>query len=117
MSYSGYAKYDDSEDDVMLEPRLLEYIQKKKYYKQNSIDVDTLNKDYNISKPDMIKIRAYLRGDKNTNYASHQDFVDTSDAVFPSDQLKKDPRLKRIKENMKIHTEQFHILKAMGQGI
>lgn len=99
MSYNSYANYDD-DDKLMLEPRLYEYLQKKKYYQQNDIETNDLKNEYAISKDDMVKIRAFLRGeDAQNNY--HQEFIDISGAQFPSSSFKKDPRFDRIKEKQK----------------
>ena len=40
-----------------LEPRLIEYIQKKKYFKKNNIHDDLIEREFNISKADIEKIK------------------------------------------------------------
>lgn len=97
-SFEGSDYYDcNKKDKISIEPRLLEYINKKKYYKQNSIESDTLERDYNISDYDKLRIKAYLKGDRDKNLR-FQDYVDTSQSYFPSDLLKADPRFDRIKK-------------------
>ena len=95
--------YDCSkDDDIAMEPRLLEYIQKKKYYTENDIATESLDRDYLITNKDMIKIRSFLRGDKNVdNNNKYHDFIDTTESEFPSQNLKKDPRFDRIKQKQK----------------
>lgn len=96
-STSNY--YDYSKDDnISIEPRLLEFIKKKKYYNDNDIANDTLDHEYMITSQDMIKIRSYLRGDKKTETNKYQDFIDTTSSDFPSQKIKKDPRFDRIKQ-------------------
>ena len=98
MSFEDSNYYDcNKKDKISIEPRLLEYINKKKYFMENSIESETLEKDYNISEYDKLRIKAHLKGtrDKNLRF---QDYVDTSQAYFPSELLKKDPRFDRIKK-------------------
>lgn len=105
MSFDGSDYYDcNKNDSISLEPRLSEYINKKKYYKQNSIESNTLEKDYNISDYDKLRIKAHLKGSRGKNLR-HQDYVDTSQAYFPSDLLKKDPRFDRIKKKQQKNKE------------
>ena len=77
--------YDCTKDDeISLEPRLGEYLKKKKYFKENGIESDTLEQEYYITNKDMQKIRAYLRGDKCTDNNKYQDYVDPTKSDFPS---------------------------------
>jgi len=51
---------------IMLEPRLQEYLKKKKYYKQNNIEpCISLEREFQISHRDKRALRAFLRGNKN----------------------------------------------------
>lgn len=107
MSYLDSNYYDCNKNDEMgLEPRLLEYIKKRKFFKENNINNDYLDKEFAITKTDISKIKAYMKGDKK-NYTDnhHSDYVDMSSASFPSSELKKDPRLDRIKAKQKKETE------------
>lgn len=88
--------------DIGLEPRLLEYMNKRAYYKDNMIEPNVpLEKEYQITDKDVRLIRAYFRGDKN-KHDKFQDMVDTTSSVFPSTELKriaqKDERFERIKK-------------------
>jgi hypothetical protein len=51
---------------IMLEPRLREYLIKKKYYKNNNIRTDvSLEQTFQISRTDKKKLKQYLIGKKN----------------------------------------------------
>ena len=63
------------DDDVTLEPRLNEYLKKKKYFQENDIQSEHLEKEYTITDKDMIKIRAHIRNDKK-NSKSNEDLID-----------------------------------------
>lgn len=90
--------YDFSkDDDISLEPRLMEYLKKKKYFKEHGIEKENLERDFQITDKDMFKIRAHYRGDKKGESRT-SDYVDPSNATFPSSEFKKDPRFDRIKK-------------------
>lgn len=106
MSYLNSNYYDcNMNDDLGLEPRLLEYIKKKKFFKENNIEVDFLDKQFSISKNDLTKIKAFMKSDKKNYIDSHTDMVDMSTATFPSSHLQKDTRLERIKAKQKKETD------------
>lgn len=97
--------YDLTKDDIDigLEPRLLEYLKKKQYFKEHGIEINNLERDFEISKADMTKIKMYLKG-VNPN-SKHVDYVDPSASSFPSSKMAKDPRFDRIKNKQK-HDEE-----------
>lgn len=106
MSYLDSNYYDCNKDDeIGLEPRLLEYIKKKKFFKENRIEVEFLDKEFAITNADILKIKAFMKGDKKNYVNGHSDIVDMSGATFPSSELKKDPRLERIKAKQRKETE------------
>jgi hypothetical protein len=84
----------------MLDPRLSEYLKKKKYFRDNGIEIHQLEKEFNITDRDSMRIRAYFRGDKkkspHTKNGIYQDLIDPTEADFPSSKFKKDARLDRI---------------------
>jgi hypothetical protein len=92
-SYHDFSK----DDDIDLEPRLVEYLKKKKYNKKFGIDVSNLEKDFNIIDSDMVRIRSHFRGDKKGTIRL-SDYIDPSSATFPSNSFKKDDRFDRIKK-------------------
>lgn len=56
-------------DDIMLEPRLQEYIKKKEYYRENNITpCISLEKEFQISRSDITKIKTFVSGNKNINH-------------------------------------------------
>lgn len=103
MSHLDSDFYDyEKDDEIGLEPRLTEYLKKKKFYQKNGIEADDLEKEYDITKKDMMRIRSHLRGDKKMyNERQHEDYIDPSLAEFPSAEFKKDPRFDRIKIKQK----------------
>ncbi len=106
MSYLDSDFYDcNKNDDIGLEPRLMEYIKKLQFFKENGIDTSLLKREFAITEIDISKIKAYQKGDKSKYSNCHTDMVDFSKAQFPSSELKKDPRLERIKAKQRKETE------------
>lgn len=92
----------ECENGICLEPRLQEYIKKKKHYKKNNIHVDLpLEKQYNITGGDVKLIKAFLKGDKSVyNYDQKEEYIDsfecdTGFAMDPDERYRADPRFKR----------------------
>ena len=99
-----FAQTEDT--SIMIEPRLLEFITKQKYYEENNImPTIPLEKEYRITDQDIIKIRGFYRGDKNKGQDRFQDFVDPAYSTFPSSDLKKDKRLRKIKKKQQMDRE------------
>jgi len=92
-------------DSIELEPRLLEYLNKKKNYKRNGVMVENLEKSYQISEQDKFQIKSYLNRDKKGYNLRHQDFVDPTKSMFESDIPKTDIRLERIKHKQQKDNE------------
>lgn len=90
--------------NLFMEPRLQEYLNKKKYYNENNIETQIpLEKQYNISKEDKTLIHDYLKNKKVYKYNEkdkYLDLVDTTDQKFPSKNFKEDPRFERFKKKM-----------------
>lgn len=109
--------------DIGLEPRLIEYMNKRSYYKDNMIEpVVPLEKEYRITDKDIRLIRAYYRGDKNKT-DKFQDMIDTTQTLFPSTQLKRETqqderfeRLKKKQQRDKDANEQRHNYGIMHQS-
>lgn len=84
---------------ISLEPRLSEYLNKKKFFEENNIDIDNLERKYSITKRDLVRIEAYQKGDlKSYNKTLDDDINPNSEVQFESEKLEKDPRLDRIKQ-------------------
>jgi hypothetical protein len=87
--------------ETKLEPRLIEYLKKKQFYKENGIETqnNTMEKEFSIDKNDIIKIKNYLQGKKLKKNQVHSDMIEQniSNNHFPSEELKADSRLQKIK--------------------
>lgn len=88
---------------MMLEPRLTEYLEKKNFYQANNILPNiSLEKEYNITDTDLRKLNLLNKNIKTDNsnikQYQHQDFVDSTNEVFPSALLLKDARLDKLKK-------------------
>ena len=106
-----------NDTNLDLEPRLVEYLKRKKFYEEQDINTVSLERQYQISKQDLKIISEYQNRDNrdnNTcnsgerqyiqrrvkNYDENTDLIDCSKARFPSNNTY-DPRLERINEKMK----------------
>jgi hypothetical protein len=88
-------------NDIMLEPRLLEFLRKKEYYKKNNINsAISPEKEYMITNNDIKKIKMFIRGQKDIyNNKHHELNTNTFNKTkFPSARFKKDKRVKNIKK-------------------
>lgn len=101
--------FESSHSEMSLEPRLQEYIEKKKYYRDNDVEPCVpLEKEYQITSLDLQIIRAYLKGDtqiyekvakmhssnsSNSNYNKER-------FEFPSKELLKDKRVPKMKKEL-----------------
>jgi len=92
----------DKTTRLSLEPRLREYIKKKKYYRENNIDDQFIERDFSISKADIATIKKYMssKNNKHTPESYHTDYVEQS-KTFPSEHFKKDKRMEMIKKKQK----------------
>ena len=93
--------------NIMLEPRLQEYIKKRKYYKDNNIEPSIpLEREFSITSNDKKLLRAFLGG--NTNVYKQEQYEKIMaekkrNPNFPSSTFKEDPRvLKPIKQENKV---------------
>ena len=93
-------------DGIMLEPRLMEYINKFKFFQENDIDQTvSLEKQYSITSDDKRRVKKYLRGKRDlytrNKLSKDKHFIDTSEAEFETDNdFKKDPRYLRLQKKM-----------------
>lgn len=88
---------------INLEPRLQEYIRRKRFNQENSIDPDIPEeKEFCITKQDMKIIRDYEKG-RGVKYG--QDMVKPSKNTFEENDFKKDPRYERLKKKMQSHKD------------
>lgn len=103
-----------NDTNLDLEPRLVEYLKRKKFYEEKDINTVSLERQYQISKYDLKKISEYQSKEKNDcepgerqyvqrrvkNYDENTDLIDCSKARFPSND-NYDPRLERINEKVR----------------
>jgi hypothetical protein len=110
-------RIDDLEDvmckgNMMLEPRLQEYLKKRTYYKKNNIKPSIpLEEEFMITSDDLKRLRLFLKGDKGI-YESHrqEEFIDSNECLgyndknkfnfFPSREFKNDPHFKLMQKKM-----------------
>ena len=87
--------------DIMLEPRLQEYIKKKKFYKQNNIDPNiSLEKEFSITNKDKKILKDFLNGKKNMYLKGNkynEPKFDGKNKSFPSKSFRDDdPRVLKV---------------------
>ena len=95
-------------EGIMLEPRLQEYLRKRKHYKENGVEPSVpLKKEFQITEEDMKKLRAFFRGDNNLYDTKKYPLQDTDRKrkYFPSKEFKDDPKFPNFKQpaQEKIH--------------
>lgn len=89
-----------------LEPRLLEYLNRKKFFKKNDIESKTLEKEYQITSRDKEIINAYLSNNKNLQKDLTNDlyceFIKTPSQrpITSQELMKTDPRFQRLKKKL-----------------
>jgi hypothetical protein len=107
MNTSNYSNWDEnnSNDEPKLESRLIEFLKKRKYCKENKIDTSNLNKEFMITDFDIGTIKAFMKGDKIKYSNTHSDYIDLSQSSFPSSNFKKDKRFENIKNKQKKETD------------
>lgn len=95
------------ENNIMLEPRLQEYIRKKKFYKKSGVILTIpLEKAYQISEADIKIMKEFLKGNKKIygnyfitdNIERAKDFDEEKKNCFPSRHFEKDSRVPDIKK-------------------
>ncbi len=82
-------------NNLTLEPRLQEYLKKKSYYKKNNIDPPfDLEREFNISRDDKLRIKGFLTGAKDL-YCDEDKYVTPEENMgfaIKHDDFKNDPR-------------------------
>jgi hypothetical protein len=103
------AAYDIS--TIQLEPRLQEYVRRKKFNEENDIEPPIPEEqEFCITKYDLKVIKRYKQGEKNIytskRLAKDPHFIkpDTNDFEMQAD-FKKDPRYKRLQNKMQSHKD------------
>lgn len=94
-------------DNINLEPRLQEYIKKKREYKKNNINPGfPLEKEFNITTDDINRIQAFSNGSKDIyDYKKQEKYIEEMpEPSFIDDvdeRYKADPRFKRYLKKVK----------------
>ena len=95
--------------NIMLEPRLQEYLKKREYYQKHNIaPCIAPEEEFSITFEDKKRINAFLGGDNDIyNRKTQRRFEDMyskdndpDNFFFPSRELKNDPRFDRLKKKM-----------------
>lgn len=84
---------------VMLEPRLQEYLKKKKFYKSNHVDPPvSLEKQYLITDDDRHRLKQFFSGNNDMYTNTPKELVDRDrrKAYFPSRKFRDDPKYKKV---------------------
>lgn len=101
---------------IQLEPRLQEYLNAKRFNKENSIDPGIPEEqEFNITAQDIKLIKKFKKGDGNlysrknvnNNLDNESYFVQSSGGNFdePLNDFKNDPRYKRLQKKMESHKQ------------
>ena len=93
--------------DIMLEPRLVEYLRKKKYYKKHNIKPSVKpEQEFLITKPDLLKIKQFLSGDRTMYLPENNDLNKEicQKPQFPCKDFMDDKRVPKLKKGSK-HTQ------------
>jgi hypothetical protein len=94
-------------ESILLEPRLQEYIEKKKFNEENDIIPEiSVEKEFCISPNDRRVIRRYMKGKKiySRNRINKDHFIEPDIGDFESlHDFKQDPRYKRLERKMESH--------------
>lgn len=120
MSFAKISDFDDKHQAMSLEPRLQEYITKKKYYTDNDIAPSVpLEKEFQITSLDIKIIKAHFRGEKDIYgkvakmYSHNSSSKKSNKFEFPSKELLKDPRVQKLKEGHQAKTEEIPVNRGM----
>lgn len=102
-----YKSRSNNKSNMMLEPRLAEYIKKRRYYKQNGVEPSvSLEKTFMITNMDKSVIRAFMRGRPIYDDNNYNDFKDRTSMnqsckkqFFPSKAFRDmDPRVSELEK-------------------
>lgn len=95
-------------DNILdLDPRYRDYLEKKKFYKENNITGHDLEKEYQITLDDKRKIREFFlrrKTKQDQNYYDKSMFVDVRKSSFLSEQIQ-DPRMERLHKKQQSHQD------------
>lgn len=100
MFYNNEIAEFEKSTNIDLEPRLVEYIKKKQFCKENNIKDPLIEKEYGITKNDLEKLTRYKK-----TQVSFEDYIDTRKHKNKSILDRPDKRLEKIKEKQRRDTD------------
>ena len=88
--------------NINLEPRLIEFIKRKKFNEKHNINPDIpLERQYQITNEDLKVIKNYINNNITDNSNNYSDMIEIKKQKFISENEIYDERLNRIQEKMK----------------
>jgi len=121
MTEDKYGKMFQCNNGIYLEPRLQEYIKKKTYYKKNKIKPSIpLEQEFSISKEDIKRLKAFVKGDRDLYEGANDRFQDENNVEqtfeFDADAIyKADPRYQRLLKKVRKTKEAMRMRTAYGE--
>ena len=110
----------DLDNNLTFEPRLQEYLKRVSNYKKNNIEPSSnLEREFNITREDKLKIRAFLSGKKDIYSIESQDkYTPSDDSGFSIryDDYKKDPRYERLQQKLQRDKDAINNKYSYGTG-
>ena len=110
----------DLDNNLTFEPRLQEYLKKLTNYKKNNIEPSSnLEREFNITREDKLKIKAFLSGKKDIYSIDSQDkYTPNEDTGFAIkfDDYKKDPRYERMQQKIQRDKDANNNKYSYGNG-
>jgi hypothetical protein len=110
----------DLDNNLTFEPRLQEYLKKMAYYKKNNIQPSSnLDREFNITREDKLRIKAFLSGKKDIySIESRDKYAVNEDTGFAIkyDDYKKDPRYERLQKKLQRDKDAINNRYSYGQG-
>ena len=110
----------DLDNNLTFEPRLQEYLKKLSYYRKNKIQpTNNLEREFNITKEDKLRIKAFLSGRKDIYSIESQDRYSSQEESGFSikyDDYKNDPRYERLQKKIQRDKDAVNNKYSYGTG-
>ena len=110
----------DLDNNLTFEPRLQEYLKRISNYQRNNIQPSSnLEKEFNITREDKLKIKAFLSGKKDIySLESHDKYTDNANTGFAIkyDDYKNDPRYERLQKKIQRDKDAINNKYSYGTG-
>lgn len=108
--------------EITLEPRLQEYVNKLRYYKNNNIApcID-LEREFQITSEDRVLLKQFLSGNKNVYGQNFQNSLNQNNSGFvqtgfQSNEFKNDPRFARLQKKLQRDREANQMRYSYGNN-